>query len=77
MLGPLAAALAVFVCAAIAMVALRSASDAIAGVGETAPERVPFLGGHAPEVHAWSRFHARYYVMALLFLAFDMEMVFM
>ncbi|MFP5486684.1 MAG: NADH-quinone oxidoreductase subunit A [Acidimicrobiia bacterium] len=77
MLGPLAAALAVFVCAAIAMLALRSASDAIAGVGETAPERVPFLGGHSPEVHAWSRFHARYYVMALLFLAFDMEMVFM
>ena len=38
---------------------------------------MPFLGGHPPEVHAWSRFHARYYVMALLFLAFDMEMVFM
>jgi len=76
-LGPLGAALAVFVFATIALVALRSASDAIAGVGETAPERVPFLGGHPPDVHAWSRFHARYYVMALLFLAFDMEMVFM
>ena len=45
MLGPLGAALAVFVCAAIAILALRSASDVIAGVGETAPERVPFLGG--------------------------------
>lgn len=77
MLGPLGAALAVFVVTAIAMLVLRSASDAIAGVGDTAPERVPFLGGHSPEVHAWSRFHARYYVMALLFLAFDMEMVFM
>ena len=43
----------------------------------TAPERVPFLGGGLPEVHAWSRYHVRYYSMALLFLAFDMEMVFM
>ena len=76
-LAPLGAALVVFVGAAAAFVALRSLSDAITGVGETAPERVPFLGGSAPEVHAWSRFHARYYVMALLFLAFDMEMVFM
>ncbi len=46
-----------------------------AGLG--VPERVPFLGGSAPEVHAWSRYHVRYYSMALLFLAFDMEMVFM
>ncbi|MBW3614666.1 MAG: NADH-quinone oxidoreductase subunit A, partial [Actinobacteria bacterium] len=43
----------------------------------TAPERVPFVGGGQLEVHAWSRFHVRYYAMALLFLAFDMEMVFM
>ncbi len=43
----------------------------------TAPERMPFMGGGQPEVHAWSRFHIRYYAMALLFLAFDMEMVFM
>ena len=43
----------------------------------TAPERAPFLGGGRLEVHAWSRFHVRYYTMALLFLAFDMEMVFM
>ena len=43
----------------------------------TAPARLPFLGGHPPEVHAWSRFHVRYAPMALLFLAFDMEMVFM
>ena len=43
----------------------------------TAPERVPFAGGLAPDVHAWNRFHARYYVMALLFLTFDMEMVYM
>jgi len=43
----------------------------------TVPERVPFAGGVEPEFHAWNRFHIRYYAMALLFLAFDMEMVFM
>ena len=43
----------------------------------TAPERVPFAGGLPPDVHAWNRFHARHYVMALLFLTFDMEMVYM
>ena len=42
-----------------------------------ASEVVPFSGGHPPRVHAWSRYHARYYVMALVFLAFDMEMVYM
>ena len=43
----------------------------------TDAERVPFAGGYEPVVHAWSRYHVRYYAMALLFLAFDMEMVFM
>ncbi|MBI2708250.1 MAG: NADH-quinone oxidoreductase subunit A [Actinobacteria bacterium] len=47
------------------------------GWAATAPERVPFAGGLPPDVHAWNRFHARYYVMALLFLTFDMEMVYM
>ncbi len=41
------------------------------------PEAVPFLGGYPPQTHAWSRFHVRYYVMALLFIAFEMEMMFM
>jgi NADH:ubiquinone oxidoreductase subunit 3 (subunit A) len=43
----------------------------------TAPQRVPFLGGSQPETHAWSRFHVRYYPMTLVFLAFEMEMMFM
>lgn len=44
---------------------------------KTAPERVPFAGGTEPSTHAWGRYHVRYYVMALVFVAFDMEMVFM
>lgn len=43
----------------------------------TAPQRVPFLGGFEPETHAWSRYHLRYYPMTLLFIAFEMEMMFM
>ncbi len=43
----------------------------------TAPSRTPFLGGFEPETHAWSRFHVRYYPMTLLFIAFEMEMMFM
>jgi NADH-quinone oxidoreductase subunit A len=37
----------------------------------------PFTGGLPPAEHALSRFHVRWYPVTLLFLAFDMEMVFM
>jgi NADH-quinone oxidoreductase subunit A len=43
----------------------------------TEPQKVPFLGGGAPEAHAWQRYHVRYYPMTLLFIAFEMEMMFM
>ena len=42
-----------------------------------APQAVPFLGGFEPGTHAWSRFHARYYPMTLVLVAFEMEMMFM
>lgn len=41
------------------------------------PQKAPYLGGGAPESHAWQRYHVRYYSMALLFIAFEMEMMFM
>lgn len=41
------------------------------------PQKFPFLGGGEPQTHAWQRYHARYYPMALLFIAFEMEMMFM
>jgi NADH:ubiquinone oxidoreductase subunit 3 (subunit A) len=37
----------------------------------------PFLSGFRPDEHALSRFHARWYALTLLFLAFDVEMLFM
>tara|TARA_R110002072_G_scaffold4393_7_gene30878 strand:- start:583 stop:924 length:342 start_codon:yes stop_codon:yes gene_type:complete len=43
----------------------------------TYPQKRPILGGSDPETHAWQRFHIRYYTMTLLFVAFEMEMMFM
>lgn len=64
-----AAALATAVCVVVA----RRTSP----YRSTAPQRVPVLGGLEPATHAWSRFHVRYYPMTLLFIAFEMEMMFM
>ena len=40
-------------------------------------EVLPFQSGWIPHVHALSRFHARGYPMTLVFLACDVEMLFM
>lgn len=37
----------------------------------------PFSSGHPPVEHAVSRYHARWYSVTIVFLAFDMEMAFM
>ncbi len=37
----------------------------------------PWLSGHRPTEHALSRFHARWYAASVVFLAFDVEMLFM
>lgn len=73
----LGAALTLVLGGLVAFGALRVLGDLVEPPETSAPQRVPFAGGHPPQVHAWSRYHARYYSMALLFLAFDMEMVFM
>lgn len=49
-------------------------------IGRTRSEQgkdAPFSAGTLEPRPAWVRYHARYYVFALLFLAFDMEMAFM
>ena len=76
-MASLGAALTVFVAAVAGWLILRWLGDRVDPISPTAPERVPFAGGYPPPTHAWSRWHIRYYAMALLFLAFDMEMVFM
>jgi len=77
LLGPPGIALAVLVAAVVAALALRTGGSVLSQPPSTVPERTPFTGGLPPDVHAWSRYHVRYYVMALVFLAFDMEMVYM
>lgn len=77
LLGPLGITLGVFVAAIAATMLLPLAGDRINRPAWSAAERVPFTGGTEPGVHAWSRYHARFYSMALLFLSFDMEMAFM
>ncbi len=37
----------------------------------------PFLSGMPASEHAVSRFHVRWYPVTMVFLAFDMEMIFM
>ncbi len=76
-MAELGATLTVFLVAVVAIGVVRWVGDTLNPVQLTVPERVPFAGGFDPEFHAWSRFHIRWYSMALLFLAFDMEMVFM
>ena len=38
---------------------------------------LPYSGGMPPREHAFSRFHVRWYPVTMVFLAFDMEMLFM
>ncbi|KQH80899.1 NADH-quinone oxidoreductase subunit I [Mycobacterium gordonae] len=38
---------------------------------------LPFQSGWPPEEHALSRYHVRWYLATLVFLAFDVEMLFM
>ncbi len=38
---------------------------------------LPFQSGWVPQAHALSRYHVRWYLATLVFLAFDVEMLFM
>ncbi|MBW3606137.1 MAG: NADH-quinone oxidoreductase subunit A [Actinobacteria bacterium] len=77
MLSAFLAGLTVTAAATLATAACVVLARRAAGAMSTAPQRVPVLGGSQPETHAWSRFHVRYYPMTLLFIAFEMEMMFM
>jgi NADH:ubiquinone oxidoreductase subunit 3 (subunit A) len=66
-----------FVAAGACAAAMIGAILLSAAPGGTQPQQVPFLGGSSPETHAWQRYHVRYYPMTLLFIAFEMEMMFM
>ncbi|MGW4102232.1 NADH-quinone oxidoreductase subunit A [Streptomyces sp. NPDC004976] len=68
--------LALLVLVVAAVVLLHALAIAVRAVRE--PLRTgPFSGGLEPEEHPLSRFHVRWYPVTMVFLAFDMEMLFM
>ncbi len=60
----------------LGVVGLRSLHR-ISSVMSEPLEALPFLSGRAPQEHALSRYHVRWYLATLVFLAFDVEMLFM
>ncbi|MFC4949314.1 NADH-quinone oxidoreductase subunit A [Pseudonocardia sp. GCM10023141] len=62
---------------AVGVVGLCYGLSRVVGVAPLVVEVAPFSGGLAPVEHAYSRFHVRWYPVTLVFLAFDMEMLFM
>ena len=70
------AALALLGLVALILAGLYTAGRLLA-VARPAPPAMPFAGGFSPAEHAVSQFHVRWYTIAMLFLAFDMEMIFM
>jgi NADH-quinone oxidoreductase subunit A len=59
------------------VVALGYGVSALLAVRRLPLTSTPFLSGGELAEHAMSRYHARWYAMSLLFLAFDVEMLFM
>jgi NADH-quinone oxidoreductase subunit A len=59
------------------VVTLLLLARAIGRTRAEAGKDVPFAGGTLAPKPVWVRYHVRYYGVALLFLAFDMEMAFM
>lgn len=67
----------VIVVAAAALVLGFYGVHRISAVAPTPLEVLAFESGWLPEQHALSRYHVRWYLATLLFLAFDVEMLFM
>lgn len=62
---------------AILLIGAVLVANRVAGVSANPLVSRPFLSGWEPDEHALSRYHARWYPTTLLFLAFDVEMLFM
>ncbi|OZM76611.1 NADH-quinone oxidoreductase subunit A [Pseudonocardia sp. MH-G8] len=67
----------VLLAGAVGIVAAGYGLSAVLAVRPTMIEVAPYSGGLPPVEHAFSRFHVRWYPVTLVFLAFDMEMLFM
>lgn len=71
--GPLLVLCAV----AVALVLVVYGLSALLAVAREMAQVSPFTGGMPMTEHAFSRFHVRWYAVTMVFLAFDMEMLFM
>lgn len=71
----MAETLGLLLAACLVVLAAYGASASLAMASR--PGVLPFESGMPPTQHAVSRYHARWYAVTVLFLAFDMEMVFM
>ncbi|WP_243795675.1 NADH-quinone oxidoreductase subunit A [Saccharopolyspora gloriosae] len=71
-----AAALLLLVVAVVVVGGVYGGASLVQVAPRDAPVR-PFLGGHEPSEHAFSRFHVRWYALTMIYLAFEMEMLFM
>lgn len=63
--------------AVVLVVSVVVGMSQLVSVGPVLKGRLPHLGGLPPVEHAVSRFHVRWYAVTMIFLAFDMEMIFM
>lgn len=68
---------AVAAAVALVLVALLYGLQRLVSVAPEPLTVLPFQSGWAPEEHALSRYHVRWYLATLVFLAFDIEMLFM
>lgn len=71
-----AAALLLLVVAVVVVGGVYGVASLVQVAPRGAPVK-PFLAGHEPAEHAFSRFHVRWYVLTMIYLAFEMEMLFM
>ena len=72
----MAAVLSLLALVGAIVLGLYAASSALQ-TGRQASTVLPYESGMLPQQHAVSRYHARWYATTVLFLAFDMEMIFM
>ena len=70
------AVLSLLALVSVLIVGLYGASLALRTVRQPASV-LPYESGTLLQQHAVSRYHARWYAITVLFLAFDMEMIFM
>lgn len=71
--GPLLALLGM----SVALLVVGYALSRLLAVSPMATSVQPHSGGRPAVEHAFSRFHVRWYPVTMVFLAFDMEMLFM